>query len=302
MSLKKKLGLGMASAALGISLVGGGTFAYFNDVETVNNAFAAGELDLSIIELHRLTPINFDLSNLKPGDSVTRQFGLTANNGSLAIKDVLMSLTANNYIDGGESSENKAAMKKFLSQFEVTMMKGIVKRDNANENPDDDNAYQFTGSYLETNKTVTLLDLYNGDFSSFVDDYVFKANVNGNEYGAERLNLTPTGLSVDPDDADAVQIKITFKDNGKNQNEFQQDGVDVQFVLEATQFDGTTVDRFGKNGYMKQNEKLQFDADAREVGKEDTTGGWHLMNPDGTDGSTSVDSPTTVGNDHGGDE
>ena len=34
MSLKKKLGLGIATAALGMSLVGGGTYAYFNDVET----------------------------------------------------------------------------------------------------------------------------------------------------------------------------------------------------------------------------------------------------------------------------
>ena len=48
MSLKKKLGLGIASAVLGISLIGGGTFAYFSDTEVSNNTFAAGTLDLAV--------------------------------------------------------------------------------------------------------------------------------------------------------------------------------------------------------------------------------------------------------------
>ena len=48
MSLKKKLGMGVASAALGLSLIGGGTFAYFSDKEVSNNTFAAGTLDLTL--------------------------------------------------------------------------------------------------------------------------------------------------------------------------------------------------------------------------------------------------------------
>ncbi|PRX64062.1 putative ribosomally synthesized peptide with SipW-like signal peptide [Bacillus sp. V-88] len=42
MSIKQKLGLGVASAALGLALVGGGTYAYFSDSVTTNNTFAAG--------------------------------------------------------------------------------------------------------------------------------------------------------------------------------------------------------------------------------------------------------------------
>ena len=84
MSLKKKLGLGIASAALGISLVGGGTFAYFNDVETTNNTFAAGELDLAV----NPTTI-IDVSNIKPGDWMNRSFTLK-NDGSLDISKVLL--------------------------------------------------------------------------------------------------------------------------------------------------------------------------------------------------------------------
>ena len=87
MSLKKKLGLGAASAALGLSLIGGGTFAYFNDIATVNNQFAAGTLNLDVNKDGE-SSINFDLRNLKPGDTAKRYF-ILANDGSLSIKDVL---------------------------------------------------------------------------------------------------------------------------------------------------------------------------------------------------------------------
>ena len=59
MGLKKKLGLGVASMALGASLIGGGTFAYFNDTETASgNTFAAGTIDLQ--------PDAISSSKLKP--------------------------------------------------------------------------------------------------------------------------------------------------------------------------------------------------------------------------------------------
>ncbi len=82
MSLKKKLGMGVASAALGLSLIGGGTFAYFSDKEVSNNTFAAGTLDLT---LNPKTLV--DIKDLKPGDKVKKEF-LLKNSGSLAIKDV----------------------------------------------------------------------------------------------------------------------------------------------------------------------------------------------------------------------
>ncbi len=69
MSLKKKLGMGVASAALGLSLIGGGTFAFFSDKEVSNNTFAAGTLDLT---LNPKTLV--DIKDLKPGDSVKKEF------------------------------------------------------------------------------------------------------------------------------------------------------------------------------------------------------------------------------------
>ncbi|MBS4219461.1 SipW-dependent-type signal peptide-containing protein [Bacillus sp. FJAT-49711] len=88
MSIKKKLGLGLASAALGLSLVGGGTFAYFNDVEVNNSSFAAGTLDINVTANGANNAI-IDVGNLKPGDIMTRTFKLN-NIGSLDVSKVLL--------------------------------------------------------------------------------------------------------------------------------------------------------------------------------------------------------------------
>ena len=84
MNLKKKLAMSIATGALAVSMIGGGTYAYFNDVETSTNTFAAGTLDLAV---NPETII--DVSNLKPGDWMYRGFNLE-NNGSLDISKVLL--------------------------------------------------------------------------------------------------------------------------------------------------------------------------------------------------------------------
>lgn len=90
MSLKKKLGMGIATAVLGIGLIGGGTFAYFSDTAEAEANFAAGTLDLSV---NPSTII--DVDNLKPGDWMNRTFKLE-NNGSLDISKVLLSTDYDN--------------------------------------------------------------------------------------------------------------------------------------------------------------------------------------------------------------
>ncbi|TKH09874.1 cell division protein FtsN, partial [Bacillus wiedmannii] len=75
---------GVVSAALGLSLIGGGAYAYFSDQVVMNNALAAGTLDLA---MQPTTSLNLD--NLKPGDKILKKFNLK-NSGTLDIKDVLM--------------------------------------------------------------------------------------------------------------------------------------------------------------------------------------------------------------------
>ncbi|PHG57276.1 TasA family protein [Bacillus toyonensis] len=84
MSFKKKLSVGVISATLGLSFIGGGTYAYFSDQVVTNNTFATGTLDLAI---HPTTSLN--LNNLKPGDKILKKFNLK-NSGTLAIRDIVM--------------------------------------------------------------------------------------------------------------------------------------------------------------------------------------------------------------------
>lgn len=84
MRIKKKLGMAVASAALGLTLVGGGTYAYFSDTAVSNNTFAAGTLDLSAEPTEII-----DIDNMKPGDEMVRDFELQ-NNGTLDMKKVYL--------------------------------------------------------------------------------------------------------------------------------------------------------------------------------------------------------------------
>lgn len=102
MNIKKKLAMGIATGALAVSMIGGGTYAYFSDTETSTNTFAAGTLDLS---LNPTEIINVD--NIKPGDKMTKYFKL-GNDGSLDIAKVLLK-TAYEVTDvKGDNVENFA--------------------------------------------------------------------------------------------------------------------------------------------------------------------------------------------------
>ncbi|WP_405099627.1 TasA family protein [Oceanobacillus sp. FSL H7-0719] len=103
MEIKKKLGMGIMTALLGLALITGGTFAYFSSTQTTNNTFAAGTLDLAV---NPTTIVEVD--NLAPGDSVIRSFELS-NNGSLDIEKVTLE-TDYRIIDvKGDNTEDFAA-------------------------------------------------------------------------------------------------------------------------------------------------------------------------------------------------
>ncbi|WP_047153173.1 CalY family protein [Aneurinibacillus tyrosinisolvens] len=82
MSIKSKIGMALATTALGAALIGGGTFAYFSDSVQTNAAFTAGTLDLNAAP----TTI-IDVNNIKPGDWMNRSFDLK-NDGSLDISKI----------------------------------------------------------------------------------------------------------------------------------------------------------------------------------------------------------------------
>ncbi|MGX5634120.1 TasA family protein [Bacillus thuringiensis] len=101
MSFKKKLGVGVISAALGLSFIGGGTYAYFSDQVVTNNTFTAGTLDLAMQPTTSL-----DLNQLKPGDKILKKFNLK-NSGTLDIQDVVMKIdyTVNDALKNNQADD-----------------------------------------------------------------------------------------------------------------------------------------------------------------------------------------------------
>lgn len=84
MNTKRQLGIAIISLFIGLSLVIGGTYAYFSSSVETNNTFAAGTLDLAV----EPTTI-IDVENLKPGDWIIRDFELQ-NKGTLDIQKVFL--------------------------------------------------------------------------------------------------------------------------------------------------------------------------------------------------------------------
>lgn len=118
MSLKKKLGFGIGSAALGLALIGGGTYAYFNDTAQTTSNFANGTLDLNA----QPTTI-IDVKNLKPGDTMLRSFQLQ-NNGTLDIGKV--GLTTDYTVSDANGNNSEDLGKYIRVNFLFNADKGSV--------------------------------------------------------------------------------------------------------------------------------------------------------------------------------
>ncbi|WLR43914.1 CalY family protein [Bacillus carboniphilus] len=195
MSLKKKLGLGVASAALGISLIGGGTYAYFSDTATTTGTFAAGTLDLNA----KPTEI-IDVDNIKPGDWMTRSFKLK-NDGSLDIAEILLTTDyAVTDAKGDNGSED------FGEHIQVNFLWNIDKTDEV-----------IYSTSLKDLKAMSPDALENKVFIPWFDE---------------------RGGHLAPGTDDLFYVQFEFVDNGKDQNIFQGDSLELTWTFEGKQADG----------------------------------------------------------------
>ncbi|HLS09359.1 CalY family protein [Lentibacillus sp.] len=193
MSIKRKIGLSVASAALGIALVGGGTFAYFSDQEVTNNAFAAGTLDLSA------NPTAFiDIDNLKPGDTMLREFNLS-NDGSLKIENVYLET---DYFVTDQNGDNN---NDFGKHIKVNFLW---------------NWDQESEPVFET----TLHELKE------MDPDVVKRDI------WDPLWEQKGGL--ESEETHDFWVEFEFIDNGEDQNIFQGDSLELAWTFNATQAEG----------------------------------------------------------------
>ncbi|WLR42436.1 CalY family protein [Bacillus carboniphilus] len=195
MGLKKKLGLGVASAALGLSLVGGGTFAYFNDTTEVNGSFAAGTLDLNA----QPTTI-IDVKNIKPGDWMNRAFELK-NDGTLDIDQIKL-YTDYKVID----AEGNNAGEDFGDHIRVNFLHNWDKADTP--------IFFTTLSEL---KEMDETELYEKVFVPWLGTF---------------------GGYLAAGTSDTLLVQFEFVDNGKDQNKFQGDSLELTWTFEGMQGPG----------------------------------------------------------------
>ncbi|WP_413376042.1 TasA family protein [Alkalihalobacillus sp. 1P02AB] len=230
MSIKKKLGMGVLTAALGISLIGGGTFAYFSDTATQTNTFASGTIVLDVDPT-----VQIPMENIKPGDWMPRSFELQ-NNGTLDMKYVDLK-TEYTVTKNGEAVPNPLA-NKYAEQLYVQFLK--------NTTGDEDYEVLFEVSLKD------LRDLTPEDLATKVNiEEIMKEE--GYEYWQWIIwPLFGYWVTVDPVFEDVPEeitgitagetadftVQFRFNDTGKAQNDLQDLDLDLTWTFEGFQTDG----------------------------------------------------------------
>ena len=197
MGIKKTLGLGVASAALGLSLIGGGTFAYFSDTAQSTATFAAGTLDLTSDP-----SVIVDISNLKPGDTVSKTFKLK-NSGSLDIGSIKLKTTTE--VTDTDWNNNGVDLSKFIK------VKFLVNKDKAT----------FTSPTVVYETTLAALQAITPDLVDNQGTFL------------EQIFTEADGIKAGTEDSFAVQFE--FVDSGEAQNYFQKDKIKLTWDFEAKQ-------------------------------------------------------------------
>lgn len=191
MGIKKQLSMGVMSAVLGITLIGGGTYAYFSDSEEATGSFAAGTLDLTAEPTEII-----DVENMAPGDSMVRDFELH-NTGTIDIDTVFLE-TEYTVIDAqGDNNED------FGEHIEVEFLYNVDNLDEV--------IYQTTLAELQDMTPEAINEhifypaigddgLPAGESHDFVVQFNFiETGEDQNQFQGDSLNLTWTFVSTQGD-------------------------------------------------------------------------------------------------------
>lgn len=190
MTLKKKLGLGLASAALGLSLIGGGTYAYFNDFTETTSKFTNGTLDLNA------SPTTIiDVNNLKPGDTMLRSFQLK-NDGSLDIASILLrtSYTVTNKAGAPANTEDLG------KHIRVNFLSNADKGDNV-----------FWSTTIDQLATMTPDAIENSVFDPLLEEIGGKLAAGTADTFNVQFEFVENGLDQNQFQGDSLELKWTFE-------------------------------------------------------------------------------------------
>ncbi|TYS78445.1 TasA family protein [Rossellomorea aquimaris] len=234
MGIKKKLGLGVASLAMGAALVGGGTFAYFNDTESsTGNTFAAGTIDLK----PELTgSALWNLPNQQPGATFDTGTQTLSNDGTLP-GDLTMDLTVADTGSALWNLPNQQPGATFDTGTQTLSNDGTLPGDLTMDLTvaDTDGAINGTGVLSDV---IEITGLYiNGteSLSTFTLDSDSSGAVELKELNGAKLDLG--SLAAKGSAGDSVTLRVTgeFPDSGSPQNQYQKDSVAVDFTFELKQ-------------------------------------------------------------------
>ena len=200
--MKKILGLTVA-ALLVMGLVGGGTWAYFSDVETSSgNILTAGTLDLKTDDADGVTGTLL-ATTMKPGDSVP-----SSGDATVTLK-------------------NSGSMD--ATTLDITV--AYVEADGATEPTDPDLLVDLTAAQFAAGLEVNTLSYGATDLLALVGD----DNSNGiiDMEDVQGTDLTDQA-GIDASDTADFKVKVTL-DATIADNDFQNDGIDITFTFTLNQ-------------------------------------------------------------------
>ncbi|WP_027965148.1 TasA family protein [Halalkalibacillus halophilus] len=211
MSIKKKLGAGVLAGALGLSMVGGGTFAYFSDTAETTNTFATGTLDLSVDPTEII-----EVDNLKPGDFMPRAFELI-NGGTLDISSV--DLHTSYDVDYGDKYNGGDLGEHIIVHFMTNIDKNGIG-----------NVVNLDPNNVITSTTLAELRDANGLPDAVKNDLYVNLPFFGETRGEK--------AGLEAGDSDDLVVFFEFVDNDEDQNTFQDASLTLQWDFEAQQTEG----------------------------------------------------------------
>jgi spore coat-associated protein N len=228
MSLKKKLGMGIATAVLGMGLIGGGVFAYFSDTAEQTNTFASGTLSLESVP-----EVVVDVDNLKPGDTMYREFGLY-NDGSLDIGSV----TLKTDYAVKNASNNMPVNADLAEEYADAMMVQFLRNTGGDEPYEV--VFELTVNQLanmteeDVDELLTQIDIETIrewiPFLPWPFDWI--------GYWKENDIPTENIKTLKPGDTAPFDVKFEFVDSGEAQNELQDLKLDLTWTFEGFQTEG----------------------------------------------------------------
>lgn len=187
MSIKKNIILGMVTGLVGMSLISGGTVAYFSDDVSTQNQIMSGTIDLGIKNTSDSEGFYFNFKDKKPGDIFEKYTFQLVNDGTLNIGKLFLNSAYDSF-----DKDNKP--NDFGSQIKIKELKvnGVI-----NTQLTDRTLHQIDAIKNKANSPALLItDIKPNNDVEIEVIFEFIETENQNKYQGNRLDLNWTFEAV----------------------------------------------------------------------------------------------------------